>query len=181
MEMVLAIVTGVAATGVVVQGVASYFLTYRILARRESLHRNQVAEREKIHREEREAQGTLYILERDRQNKRLEVLDKRLADQEVYHQTERRELYERIQSMPVYTEPLLTGRGGSGTNKGRSAAVDLDDMPLEELAKIGVLANSDGGFIDLWSKDKDLFETVKGLLFFREETEKEKKDLAADI
>ncbi len=182
MEAILMVAAaGFAVAGVVVPFVASCVVVRKILAKqavREDLHREEsrkrdenMANQELSHQRERRELSYLHREERA-------ALNKRLADQEVYHQTERRELYERIQSAPVYTEPLLTGRVESGRDKGRSEAVDPDEMSPEELAKIGVLANSDGGFIDLRSKDKDLFETVKGLLFFREETEKEKKELA---
>ncbi len=162
MEMVLAIVTGVAAAGVVIQGMASYMLTQR----REERHQDQVAEREKIHR-----------MERDRQNKRLEQLDNRLVEQERFHQTERRELYERIQQAQVYTEPLLTGGAGSGTDKGSEPrGQDSEVMPAEELARLRIQENSDGGFIDTTSGV--LYENVKALLYYRQEAEKEKKDVA---
>ncbi len=155
MEMVLAIVTGLAAAGVVVQGVTSYLMTQKILAKQD--------EREELHRKERER------------------MDERLTDQQNLHYRERRELYERIQAAPVNVVPLLTEVGESGTDKGSAGTKDPDELSPEELAKIGVVSNSDGGFIDLRSKDKQLCDTVKDLLFFREEAEKEKKAIAASV
>lgn len=174
MEAILMVAAaGFAVAGVVVPFVMSCVAVRNLLAKQD--------EREKLHLNERVKLNEVMVAQADLHRKERDALNKRLADQEVYHQTERRELYERIQSAPVYTQPLLTGGGESGTDKGRSEAVDPDDMSPEDLAKIGVMPNSDGGFIDLRSKDKDLFETVKGLLFFREETEKEKKELADSV
>ena len=102
-----------------------------------------------------------------------------MAEQEGAHQTERRELYQRIQGSPVYVEPLLTREGGSGMDKGNGPEIkDPDQMSPEELARIGVVQNADGGFIDTRSKDKGLYDTAKDLLFFREEATKEKESVA---
>ncbi len=173
METILMVLAGFGA-GSVILSLVSFWLIHGILTRQ----KQRDTERESLcHRERIDLSGRMAAAE-SLHREEVGKLNQRLADQEVYHQTERRELYERIQQAQVYTEPLLTGRVESGTPNGRSAAVDPDDMSPEDLAKIGVMPNSDGGFIDLRSKDKDLFETVKGLLFFREEAEKKKKELA---
>ena len=184
MEPTVAAVAGVAAAVVVIISAVFFLLIRGTIA--------EQREREEKYEERLTSQAKLYQWERDWLRKAFDSqtelhqkegakFQQRLVEQERLHQTERRELYERIQGAPVNTVPLLTGEDESGTDKGVAGTKDPDEMSPEELAKIGVVSNSDGGFIDLRSKDKQLCDTVKDLLFYRKEAEKEKKEIAASV
>ena len=181
METILMAVAVGFAGGLVIQSVVLCVLVRKLLAKqsdREDLHLKErvklnevmVAQAD-IYQGKRAANDAFYREERAE-------LNKRLADQEGYHQTERRELYERIQAAPVYTEPLLTGGGESGTDKGEAEVPNLEELSAEELAKMGIGANSSGEYVDVRSDSKPMYETVKDLLWFREEAEREKKAVA---
>lgn len=178
MESIVATVAGFA-IGILIQSLAALWVIRGINSKqsiREELHRA-----ERMRQNERMSdQVGLYYKERADLHKRLDEQDKRLVEQERLHQTERRELYERIQGgAPVYTQPLLTGDQEKGKNKGAARDLDSDDMSPEQLARLKIQENSDGGFID--TVTGVLYENVKALLHYRQEAVEEKKGLTEKI
>lgn len=193
MEAIIQAVAAGFVGGLVIQTLVTFWMIHWILTRqkqrdteRETLcyqERRDLSEKltaaEDFHRGERAKldervtnQAKLYQLERDK-------LNHAMAAQTDIHQRERRELYERLQGTPVHIESLLTDEGELGKNKGVARDQDSDEMSPEQLARLKIQENSDGGFIDM--NTGVLYENVKALLHYRQEAVEEKKGLTEKI